>query len=218
MVPSHTLNEQALTVRFAEALSYALVVHGGQLRKGTTIPYAGHLLGVTSLVIDHGGTETEAMAALLHDAPEDCGGQRRLDDIAARFGPVVAGIVAGCSDSLVEDPARKPPWRERKERYIAHLRGSDDPAVFLVSAADKLHNARAILSDYIALGEALWGRFNAGRLDLLWYYNEMIAAYCKGPQDKRRDDMTRILKGTVLELEDRIRGAVVRGAPLVSSS
>ncbi len=200
------MNEQELTPKFTEALVYAAMTHRGQLRKGTTGSYLGHLLGVTGIVIDSGGTETEAIAAVLHDAAEDCGGQWRLDDIQKCFGTAVAEIVGGCSDALVEYGGVKPPWKDRKLRYIAHLRGSSNLSVYLVSSADKLHNARAILSDYIALGDDLWGRFNkdAGRDGVLWYYKQMVETYADGPPDPRRVGIVRQLAATVDELGDRV--------------
>ena len=136
-----------------------LNTHRDQRRKGTEIPYIGHLLGVCSLVIEDGGTEDEAIAALLHDAAEDQGGEQTLERIRAEFGDHVAEIVRACSDTL-EDP--KPPWRTRKEAYLAHL--DEQPApVLRVSLADKLFNARAILRDYLSVGDELWQRFNGRR-------------------------------------------------------
>lgn len=154
------------TEKFEEALVYAAQLHRDQVRKGTGVPYVTHLLAVAAIVGENGGTEDEVVAALLHDAPEDAGGEARLAEIQARFGNPVADIVAGCTDTY-EDP--KPPWRARKEAYLVHLAGALDP-VRLVSAADKLHNARSILADYRAFGEDLWGRFNGGRDGTLWYY------------------------------------------------
>lgn len=159
--------------KFEEALIYASQVHAVQRRKGTGIPYITHLLAVTAIVGENGGTEDEAVAALLHDAPEDQGGEERLEDIRARFGDEVAEIVAGCSDTF-ETP--KPEWKERKERYIAHVRGASN-SVRLVSAADKLHNARSVLSDYRKLGGTLWERFNGGREGTLWYYGALVEAF-----------------------------------------
>ena len=148
-----------MTPRFASALVYAYEIHAGQLRKGTEIPYISHLLGVTSIALDHGATEDEAIGALLHDAAEDAGGAPVISEIRARFGPAAAEIVAGCSDTF-ETP--KPPWRARKEAYIAHL-ASASPSVLLVSSADKLHNVRSITSDYRRIGDALLPRFTGGR-------------------------------------------------------
>ena len=159
--------------RLSAAFAYAAAKHAGQRRKGTTIPYVAHLMGVSSIALEFGADTDEAMAALLHDAPEDQGGRPVLDEIRARFGSRVGDIVEGCTDSF-EDP--KPAWRLRKERYIAHLAGGS-ASILLVSAADKLHNARAILADYRAQGEALWPRFNGGREGTLWYYRALVEAF-----------------------------------------
>ena len=156
--------------KFEQALPYAARVHRDQVRKGTSTPYVTHLLAVASIVGENGGTEDEVIAALLHDAPEDQGGEARLGEIRARFGDGVAEIVDGCTDTY-ETP--KPPWRERKERYLAHL-GDASGSVRLVSSADKLHNARAVLSDYRLVGEGLWTRFNGGKEGTLWYYRAVV--------------------------------------------
>jgi len=155
--------------RFEEALVLAVRLHAGQTRKGTDIPYAAHLLAVASIVLEHGASEDEAIAALLHDAAEDQGGRATLEKIRDRFGDAVAETVAGCTDSWT---IPRPPWRKRKETYIAHLRGAS-ASVRLVSAADKLHNARTILADYRVLGESLWSRFNGRREGTLWYYRSL---------------------------------------------
>lgn len=160
-----------LSPRFELALSYAAVIHAGQQRKGTGIPYIAHLLGVTSIALEYGASEDEAIAALLHDAGEDAGGRGRIEDIRQRFGNEVADIVEGCTDT---DVVPKPPWRKRKEDYIAHL-ASASPSTLLVSAADKLHNARAIVRDLRVHGEALWPRFRGGR-ESLWYYRSLVNA------------------------------------------
>lgn len=139
-----------LTPRFEAALVYASQVHAGQKRKGTEIPYIAHLLSVAGIVLEEDGDEDEAIAALLHDAVEDQGGQARLEDIGSRFGDRVAEIVEGCTDA---DTIPKPEWQERKERHLAHLRGASS-SVLEVSAADKLHNARAILAGYRIHGES----------------------------------------------------------------
>jgi (p)ppGpp synthase/HD superfamily hydrolase len=168
-----------LSERFENALLYATRLHASQTRKGNGVPYVSHLLAVASLVLEAGGGEDAAIAALLHDAAEDQGGHETLADIRARFGARVADIVAACSDTF-EEP--KPPWHERKRAYIAHLR--DAPAeVLLVSCADKLHNARAIAADHRQLGDALWARFHAGPEDILWYYRELSAIFSEqGPE------------------------------------
>jgi GTP pyrophosphokinase len=162
-----------LSTRFEEALIFATRLHAGQRRKETDVPYVAHLLGVTSLVLEQGGDEDEAIAALLHDAVEDQGGEATLEEIRRRFGETVAIIVEGCTDATT---IPKPPWRERKEAYVAHVRQAS-ASERLVSAADKLHNARCILADYRALGEALWGRFNGGKAGTLWFYRALVRAY-----------------------------------------
>ncbi len=168
-----------LTPRFEEALLYANRLHATQTRKGSDVPYVSHLLAVASLVLEAGGDEDAAIAALLHDAAEDQGGLETLAEIQHRFGDAVADIVAACSDTFDEP---KPPWHARKRAYLAHLRDAT-PAVLLVSCADKLHNARAIATDHRRLGDALWARFHAGRNDILWYYRELSAIFStRGPE------------------------------------
>jgi GTP pyrophosphokinase len=174
-----------MTPRFASAPVYACEIHAGQLRKGTDIPYISHLLGVTSIALDHGATEDEAIGALLHDAAEDAGGAPVIGEIRARFGPAAAEIVAGCSDTF-ETP--KPPWRARKEAYIAHL-ASASPSVLLVSAADKLHNVRSITSDYRRIGEALWARFTGGREGTLWYYRALADSFLKLNRNRLAEEL-----------------------------
>lgn len=162
-----------LTSRFVEALGYACDAHQTQKRKKTEIPYVAHLLSVCALVLEDGGSEVEAIAALLHDVAEDQGGERRLDEIRERFGLPVEEIVRACSDSLTEDPREKAPWIDRKRTYLAHLAVEARDGVLRVSAADKLHNARAVLADYRRVGEALWTRFSGGREGTLWYYRSI---------------------------------------------
>lgn len=168
------------SVRFDEALSFALYLHRSQFRKGTHIPYISHLLAVASLVQENGGTEDQAIAALLHDAIEDQaknwpGGAPALRaEIGQRFGPAVLAIVEACTDAEI---IPKPPWRERKEAYIRHLWESDSPSALLVSAADKLHNARCILEDFRQSGDELWQRFNKDARSAgaqLWYYESLV--------------------------------------------
>lgn len=153
-------------------------VHVDDLRKETAIPYLAHLMSVSALVLEHGGSEDQAIAALLHDAAEDHGGQPMIDEIRGRFGDSVADIVAACSDSLLVDSANKRAWWPRKVSYLDHLADAPIDAL-LVSVADKLHNARSILADYRTLGDELWGRFNddAGRTGTLWYYTRLVEIY-----------------------------------------
>jgi (p)ppGpp synthase/HD superfamily hydrolase len=162
-----------LTWRFDAALQFASGLHHDQPRKGVPIPYIAHLMSVCALVLEAGGDEDQAISALLHDAVEDQGGKATLDTIRHLFGKRVADAVESCSDSTATDPTKKLPWRERKEMYLTHLQGAKEDAV-LIAAADKLHNARAILSDYRELGEQLWLRFNAPKNEQLWYYCALV--------------------------------------------
>ena len=180
------------TARFEAALVYAHQVHQNQRRKGTGIPYIAHVLGVASLAIEYGATEDEAIAALLHDAAEDGGGEATLAEIRASFGDAVADIVLGCSDSLVEDPEDKLPWRDRKENYLAHLENASS-SVCLVSAADKLHNVRSIMRDYREHGEEIWERFQGRRDGTLWYYETVADTLIR----RYRSQLTRDLQDDV---------------------
>lgn len=182
-----------LTDRFDRALGYASRLHREQVRKGTAIPYVSHLMAVASLVLEHGGDETQAIAGLLHDAAEDQGGEATLREIAREFGDEVAAIVSDCTDAWGEP---KPPWRARKEAYLAEL--PKKPATsLLVSLADKTHNARAIRMDQIVIGPAIFDRFTGGREGTLWYYrglSDTFAAVMPGA-------LAGALARTVLELE-----------------
>ena len=143
------------------------------MRKGSAVPYVSHLLGVASIALENGADEDQAIAALLHDAVEDQGGAERLVDIRARFGDRVARMVDHCTDT---DQEPKPPWRERKEVYIASLAAKPLDSL-QVSLADKTHNAEAILLDLRALGEVVWDRFTGGRDGSLWYYCALADAF-----------------------------------------
>ncbi len=179
--------------RFEDALVYACQVHDGHVRKGSGVPYVGHLLAVTGLVIDYGADEDEAIAALLHDAVEDRGGQPRLAEIRERYGDRVAEIVLGCSDT---DTVPKPPWRERKEAYLAHL-PTATRSVLLVSSADKLHNALAFLRDFHQLGDEAFVRFRGGKDGTLWYYRAVVEAYRRSAGTPLLEDLDRVV--TALE-------------------
>lgn len=179
-----------LTERFESALVYATRLHARQKRKRSNVPYIAHLLGVTSLVLEDGGQEDEAIAALLHDAVEDQGGMKSLKEIRQRFGPEVAEIVIALTDSYI-DP--KPPWRERKEAYIDSI-CSASPEAIRVSLADKVYNARSTLQDIRREGEAAWERFNGGREGTLWYYRRLIQEFeTHGPQSLL-SDLVRIVE------------------------
>jgi len=181
--------------RFERALVYATRLHRKQRRKGSGAPYAAHLLGVASLVLEDGGSEDEAIAALLHDAVEDQGGLARLDEIEREFGSQVAHIVDGCTDT---DLSPKPPWRPRKESYVQAL-ASHDASVRRVSLADKLYNARAILLDYRSLGDELWDRFDP-ESDQLWYYRALVSAFRETTESPLVDELDRV----VTELEQAV--------------
>lgn len=175
---ANTLNTKQpewLTERFQEALLYAFQLHANQKRKQSDVPYIAHLLGVTSLVLEDGGDEDQAIAALLHDAVEDQGGFPTLERIRTKFGNRVAEIVFELSDSTTSP---KPPWRERKESYLASLEAAD-AGVIRVSLADKVYNARSILKDVRQVGDPAWQRFKGGKEGTLWYYRELIQEFKK---------------------------------------
>ena len=159
--------------KFQEAVALALELHHTQTRKGGDIPYVTHLFAVASLVGEHGGTEEEVIAALLHDGPEDQGGLETLERIRVQFGPVVADIVEGCSDTFDEP---KPAWEPRKSAYIENMETASR-SVHLVSCADKLHNARCLLTDLRVDGPGVWDRFSGSREQTLWYYRTLIEVY-----------------------------------------
>jgi (p)ppGpp synthase/HD superfamily hydrolase len=190
-----------LSPRFEKALAYAAHAHRRQARKGSTVPYVSHLLSVAAIVLESSGTEDEAIAALLHDAPEDQGGRPRLDDVRAQFGDRVAEIVEACSDSLAEDPEQKDEWHGRKTAYQQHLSAAKDPSIYLVSAADKLHNARATLRDLRARGPAVWNLFEGKRDGTLWNYERLTRIYEAGPRDPRREPIVRELREVLRELQ-----------------
>jgi len=182
-----------LSERFVQAFEYAFQLHRRQKRKGSGVPYLEHLLAVSALVLQDGGSEDEAAAGLLHDAVEDQGGLPVLAEIRQRFGERVAQIVADCSDSYTNP---KPPWRERKEGYLLRLRRAS-PEVLRVSLADKLDNARSILTDLQADGDALWGRFNGGKAGTLWYYRALVEVF----QTQSRSPMLNELEQVVKRIE-----------------
>ncbi len=184
--------------RFAEALAYATRLHARQTRKAKETPYIAHLLGVASFAIEGGADEDEAIAALLHDAVEDQGGEPTRVEIERRFGARVSALVVALSDSQVDTTSgeQKEPWRLRKERYIAHLREAD-ASVRLLAACDKLHNLREVVEDYRLLGDALWERFSAGPRDQLWFYREVVEVLAGNARGVIFDR----LRGALLEFE-----------------
>ncbi len=183
-----------LSNRFEEAFLYACRLHRQQVRKGSRTPYIAHLIAVAGLVLEDGGSEDEAIAALLHDAPEDQGGETTLVEIQVKFGDRVADIVKGCTDTF---SFPKPPWRQRKEAYLAHLRTASRETR-RVSLADKLHNARSILDDLRRDGESVWKRFNGGKQGTLWYYRELVDFF----SDEQELPMATALEETVRRIEE----------------
>jgi (p)ppGpp synthase/HD superfamily hydrolase len=162
-----------LSERFEQALLYAHELHGDQYRKGTPVPYMAHLMGVASLVLEYGGDDEQAVAALLHDAIEDCGHRTSYEEIHRRFGDRVTEIVRACTDS---DATPRPPWRERKEAYVARVTHEPEDAR-LVSAADKLYNVRTVVKDYRLTGHEVWSRYTGDAADVLWYYRALVDAF-----------------------------------------
>ena len=189
------------TERLVRAFGYAATLHARDTRKGTEIPYLSHLMGVASLVQEHGGDENQVIAALLHDAIEDHprGGLTR-QQIRKQFGARVLTLVEACSDS---DTKPKPSWRKRKEHYLKHLPKAPHKAK-LISLADKLHNARAVLSDHRQIGERVWKRFNAPKKGILWYYRSLADTFARV---RHHRPLVEELERVVSELERRARHA-----------
>jgi (p)ppGpp synthase/HD superfamily hydrolase len=181
--------DPVLSSRFVEAVAFAIRVHAKQSRKGGEIPYVAHLLGVASLVLEAGGDEDLAIAGLLHDAIEDT--DTTAQDLESAFGQRVAGIVEACTDAHVTP---KPEWRERKARYLDHLRSPETPIeVLVVSRADKLHNARAILFDYREVGAQLWSRFKEGPEQQRWYYGSLVDIFTERLPGPMTDELSRVV-------------------------
>ena len=175
--------------RFEEAVLFASRQHQGQTRKGGSVPYIAHLLGVASLVLEAGGDEDLAIAALLHDVVEDCGGAPMLKEVERRFGKRVAHVVDGCTDAYTYP---KPPWRERKEPYLKRLRTADAD-IRLVSVADKVNNVRSIVADYREIGEPIWERFQGKREGTLWYYRALRREFLRKRQNRLTEELARVV-------------------------
>lgn len=178
-----------LTERFEQALVYATRLHAHQIRKATGVPYISHLLSVAALVLEDGGDEDEAIAALLHDAVEDQGGKTTRAEIYRLFGERVGSIVDGCTEF---DSEIKPPWRERKERYLEQLR-QGTPSVRRVALADKLHNARTIVQDYRQQGENIWSVFSVGKDGMLWFYHTLLTLYRETESSPMVEELARVI-------------------------
>jgi (p)ppGpp synthase/HD superfamily hydrolase len=178
-----------LTERFEQALVYATRLHATQIRKATGVPYITHLLSVTALVLEDGGDEDEAIAALLHDAVEDQGGKATRAEIYRLFGEQVVAIVDGCTEF---DSLPKPPWRDRKQRYLEQLRQGSS-SVRRVALADKLHNARSLLSDYRQQGDEIWSMFGAGKEGMLWFYHSLLWVYRSTGSNPLVEELARVI-------------------------
>lgn len=192
--------------RFDEAFRYAAGKHAAQTRKKTDVPYISHLMSVAALVLEAGGDEDQAIAALLHDVVEDCGGRPILEEVRHRFGTRVANIVEGCTDAYT---IPKPPWKQRKLDYLEILRTADDD-IRLVSAADKLHNVRTILADYRHEGDRVWERFSGRKDGTLWYYRAVLDVLRHGQSNRLVDELQRV----VTELETLARKGIANSASL----
>ena len=192
--------------RFDDAFRFAAEKHAAQTRKRTDVPYISHLMSVAALVLEAGGDEDQAIAALLHDVVEDCGGEPMLEKVRGRFGDRVAKIVQGCTDAYA---VPKPPWKQRKLDYLELLRSADDD-IRLVSAADKLHNVRTILTDYRREGDSVWDRFSGRRDGTLWYYRAVLEVLRAGRPNRLVDELQRV----VTELESLARTGMGQPASL----
>lgn len=192
--------------RFDGAFLFAAEKHAAQTRKRTDVPYISHLMSVAALVLEAGGDEDQAIAALLHDVVEDCGGEPMLEEVRGRFGDRVAKIVQGCTDAYA---VPKPPWKQRKLDYLELLRSADDD-IRLVSAADKLHNVRTILTDYRREGDSVWDRFSGRRDGTLWYYRAVLEVLRAGRPNRLVDELQRV----VTELESLTRTGMGKPASL----
>ena len=194
-----SLPHPVLGDRFTDAFAYAVHLHSRQARKGTAISYMTHLMSVCSLVLEDGGDEDQAVAALLHDGPEDQGGQPILDEIQRRFGDEVAVLVDGLTDTL---KSPKPKWRPRKSAYLERLE-HEPISVLRVSLADKLHNLRSVAVDHAVMGDALWKRFNAGRKQQEWYFGALLDVFERRLPDSRNLPEFRRLVKEVFEPQDK---------------
>lgn len=179
-----------LTDRFSSAVELALNLHRDQKRKLSAAPFVAHLLRVAGTVLEHGADEDTAIAAVLHDAIEDQGGPKAREMIRSQFGERVASIVDECSDT---DETPKPPWRQRKERYLAHL-ASASPSAQMISAADKLDNIRSLLASYRQSGEAVWEHFRGGREGTLWYFRSVCDILHKAGAKSLVDELARAVE------------------------
>ncbi|MEA5573535.1 HD domain-containing protein [Calothrix sp. UHCC 0171] len=178
-----------MTEKFSTALVYATRLHANQTRKITSVPYVSHLLSVAALILEAGGNETEAIAGLLHDAIEDQGGMEIRAEIREMFGDEIVAIIDGCTEIYTKP---KPPWEERKHKYLENLRGAC-VSVRMVSLADKLHNARSLLADWQKFGDEIWNQFNAGKVRTLWFYQSLLQVYRETGSDWMTEEFARVV-------------------------
>jgi (p)ppGpp synthase/HD superfamily hydrolase len=204
-------NRLILTERFTNAVEYARRLHT-EYRKGTDIPYMAHLLGVAAIVMGEAGhqepvTEDMVIAALLHDTVEDHGGLPRLNDVREKFGDNVARMVAGLSDTFAEDHDKKEHWDVRKSTYLNRL-AAETNDVLLISAADKLYNARAMLEDFREIGDAVWVRFHRGADQQLWYFGELLKTFKQRPRNRVVDEFERVLRELTRLISDSAKSGL----------
>ncbi len=185
---------EPLSDRFQSALEMAFQLHRTQTRKQSQIPYFAHLMSVTALVLENGGSENQAIAALLHDAVEDQGGKPTLEKIKDKFGAEVADIVDGCTDAYTNP---KPPWKERKIAYLEKLKSKPD-TILLVSLADKVHNARTILRDLHLEGDNVWNKFNGGKSGTLWYYQSLANFFDTAPFPTLKKELRQLIEEIII--------------------
>ncbi|MBO3463297.1 HD domain-containing protein [Aetokthonos hydrillicola Thurmond2011] len=184
------MRKSQLTAKFEEALVYATRLHAHQTRKISGVPYISHLLSVAALVLEAGGTEEEAIAGLLHDGVEDQGGKSTREEIRQLFGETVVAIVDGCTEY---DTNPKPPWLERKKRYLENISHAS-PSIRRVSLADKLHNARSLLADFRQNGSSIWQEFKAGKEGTLWFYQQLQQVYSATGSDFLTQEFLRVVQ------------------------
>ena len=184
------MNTLKLTDKFETALVYATRLHSNQTRKISNVPYVAHLLSVAALVLEAGGTEEETIAGLLHDSVEDQGGSQTREEIRQIFGDEVVRIIDGCTES---DIYPKPPWQERKQKYLENLRHAS-ASVRRVSLADKLHNARSLLADWRQNGDSIWSDFKTGKAGTLWFYQELLKVYQAAGTDLLTEEFSRVVE------------------------
>ncbi len=197
------MNAFPLSERYQAALKMAFELHQNQPRKGSGVPYFAHLISVSALILENGGSENQAIAGLLHDAVEDQGGLETLEKINTKFGEEVAEIVDGCTDAYTQP---KPPWEERKLSYLEKLKTKSD-SILLVSLSDKVHNARTILRDLQEDGDKVWERFKGNKAGTLWYYQSLANIFDEAPFPALRKELRQLIE-EIITLANLMEGGV----------